>query len=113
MGLLPVERLSTDEIIAASTYLCGACSCQVKSGNPGHDLLFKTPWHEHLHHGLVVVEKELPPLPSTGDLLPERPADLQPVPTPKRRFSFGGYLVAGLIAFLGLGTLVVFRKKGA
>ncbi len=116
MGLLPAARLSTAGIIAASTYLCGACSCQVKSGNPGHDLLFKTPWHEHLHHGLVVVEKELPPLPSTGDLLPERPTDFQSdptVPTPKRRFSFGGYLVAGLIIFLGLGSLIVFSKKGA
>ncbi len=117
MGLLPASRLGTDGIVAASTYLCGTCSCQVKSGNPGYDLLFHAAWHEHLRHGLVVVEKELPPLPSTGDLFPEQPPEIPrpspAAPAPENHFSLKGYVAAGLLAFLVIGSLIVFRKRGA
>jgi len=43
-GPVPASILDADGIMAASEYFCGACSCQVKSGNPGYDLLFKTRW---------------------------------------------------------------------
>ncbi len=45
--------LSADEFDAATVeeytrFLCGACSCQVKQGNPGFDLLLAVNWDERL-----------------------------------------------------------------
>ncbi len=50
-------------------YLCGPCSCQVKSQNPGMDLLVKANWWTALEGSSVIVEKELPPLSGVEDLI--------------------------------------------
>ena len=43
-GGLTASQMTPERIVAASEYLCGACSCQVKEGNPGYDLLFRRNW---------------------------------------------------------------------
>ena len=43
-GGLTASQMTPERIVAASEYLCGACSCQVKEGNPGYDLLFHRNW---------------------------------------------------------------------
>jgi hypothetical protein len=100
--------LTEDKIVAACAYLCGACSCQVKSGNPGYDLLFRAPWSEHLRDGLVVVDKELPPLPGVGQIGetdpvadPEDSPDSLPAPETATPVSPLWWIAGGLLA-LGL-----------
>ncbi len=38
------KGISTDTIRAASAFICGPCSCQVKEQNPGFDLLLNHDW---------------------------------------------------------------------
>jgi hypothetical protein len=54
--------LTGDNVMFASSYLCGACSCQVKDENPGIDLLVAANWEEAVAGSEVIVEKVLPPL---------------------------------------------------
>lgn len=58
-GALPASQMTEDRVFAACEYLCGACSCQVKSGNPGYDLLFKTSWDTHLNAEVITAESEI------------------------------------------------------
>ncbi|MCH2064092.1 MAG: hypothetical protein MK194_10245, partial [Roseibacillus sp.] len=43
-GGMAASQATAERIVGASEYLCGACSCQVKEGNPGYDLLFQRNW---------------------------------------------------------------------
>lgn len=65
---LPASRMTEDLILGGCRYLCGACSCQVKDNNPGTDIVIQEAWQDHLTDGLVVVDRELPPLEGVGDL---------------------------------------------
>lgn len=38
------KGIHADNILEASTYLCGACSCEIKEQNPGIDLLMAADW---------------------------------------------------------------------
>lgn len=58
-GPLPATQMTDDRLLAACQYLCGACSCQVKSGNPGYDLLFQTNWDAHLGNTVLTAESPL------------------------------------------------------
>ena len=58
-GALPASRMTVDHIFGACEYLCGACSCQVKNGNPGYDLLFKTTWDSYLNSEVLTAESEI------------------------------------------------------
>lgn len=42
------ETLDADAIAETTRFLCGACSCQVKQGNPGFDLLLDVDWEQRL-----------------------------------------------------------------
>lgn len=61
--------ITRDNIVEYSTYICGACSCEVKEQNPGVDLLITADWDTALHGSEVVIEKILPPLEGTALLL--------------------------------------------
>ena len=65
---LPASRMTEALILGGCNYLCGACSCQVKDQNPGLDIVVQEDWSKHLQSGMVVVEKELPPLEGVGGL---------------------------------------------
>jgi hypothetical protein len=69
--------LTADNVMFASSYLCGACSCQVKDENPGVDLLVAANWDEAVAGSTVIVEKVLPPLEGFAGLMAQ--ADV-PVP---------------------------------
>jgi hypothetical protein len=58
-GPVSATGLTIDRIFGACEYLCGACSCQVKQGNPGYDLLFKTSWDAHLNSTIITAESEI------------------------------------------------------
>jgi hypothetical protein len=48
------KGINADNLYEASTYLCGACSCEIKEQNPGIDLLMKADW------GAVGTDEEMP-----------------------------------------------------
>jgi len=119
LGPAPASGMPEERIVQACAYLCGACSCQVKSGNPGYDILFRAPWSEHLQEGLVVIDKELPPLPGVGQLtqktpVPDPEGDPTAVPAPETSPSLpplwwiGGGLMAVILAG---GSVMMLRKK--
>ena len=58
-GGLSAAQSSIERIVVASEYLCGACSCQVKEGNPGYDLLFKTNWDALLQVEEITADSEI------------------------------------------------------
>ena len=56
-------------MMEACSYLCGACSCEVKRENPGIDLVMNKNWKKFLVGSEVIVDKVLPPLEGVGDLV--------------------------------------------
>jgi len=55
------EEIEPDWIDEVSVFLTGPCSCQVKAGNPGYDLLMTVDWYGGLENR-DDIEKALPPL---------------------------------------------------
>lgn len=123
---LPASRASEALIMQGCTYLCGACSCTVKDNNPGIDLIIDQNWQKHLSDGLIVVEKELPPLEGVGDLTEAKVGVLAAADSgagnagetlavsDKRKQSGSSYLIylgAGFVVLLVLGTVLVKRKS--
>ncbi len=73
------EGIEPGNIEMASAYICGACSCQVKLGNPGVDLLSHMDWYSYLEGSEVVHDRALPPLTGTGDLAEPETSVSEPV----------------------------------
>ncbi len=48
LEVLLAKEIDDESVEDLTSYLCGACSCQVKQQNPGFDLLFATNWEERL-----------------------------------------------------------------
>lgn len=55
------KGINSDTIRAASKFICGPCSCQVKEQNPGFDLLLEHSWEQSV--GDVFISQ---PIPGTG-----------------------------------------------
>ena len=110
-GPLLGSSITPDTILTACEYLCGACSCQVKSGNPGYDLLFQANWQEKLQSGLVVIDKQLPTvLPSLNDETP--PQLSEPNLHDTYHLSPTPILIATLIILsLIIGSVLLLKKS--
>jgi len=61
--------VTRENVLEASGYLCGACSCEVKDQNPGMDLLMTMNWNMAMEGSQVILDKILPPLEGTAVLL--------------------------------------------
>lgn len=68
LGPMVGDEIIVKHLKQLSMYLCGACSCQVKSQNPGIDFLTNLDWLSYLAGSEVVLDKELPPLIGVIDL---------------------------------------------
>jgi hypothetical protein len=68
--LLPLigGGINAENLTTTSQYLAGACSCQVKAGNPGVDTLTHLNWASFLEGSEVVQDKALPPLVGIADI---------------------------------------------
>jgi len=109
---LPASRMTEQLILGGCNYLCGACSCQVKDQNPGVDIVIQEDWSKHLTGGLVVVEKELPPLEGVGDLAKqEKPADETSEPNTTQTLSTTSQ--PNNLLYVGGGILVLLRSVGS
>jgi hypothetical protein len=111
-GPLLGSSITPEAILTACEYLCGACSCQVKSGNPGYDLLFQANWQKNLQSGLVVIDKHLPAiLPSLNDEVPPT----KPISSALHDSSYivphTGLIVGLIVLILIIGTVLLMKKS--
>ena len=61
--------ITLDHTLGASTYLCAACSCQVKEENPGLDMLMAVKWADHMLGNLIIEDRVLPPLEGIAEII--------------------------------------------
>jgi len=109
-GPLLGSTITPDTIMNACEYLCGACSCQVKSGNPGYDILFLANWREKLNSGLVVVDKKLPnTLPTLNDGSNDEPENKAVLNSSFAKFTI--ILIIGIGVILIIGTVLILKKN--
>ncbi|EDM28648.1 hypothetical protein LNTAR_08764 [Lentisphaera araneosa HTCC2155] len=59
---VPESKLNEAGVVEMCQYLCGRCSCTVKSENPGMDLLMNISWDQYVAEGSMQVREILPPL---------------------------------------------------
>ncbi|MEM7383733.1 MAG: hypothetical protein AAF514_02205 [Verrucomicrobiota bacterium] len=120
LDVIPGTAIGEDTIAAACRYLCGACSCQVKSENPGMDLLIEADWASVLDDQVFVVEREAPPLEGVGSLLttdesvpsPPTPPEAASVPSSFFKLATGVGLVLVLVVVVAiLGSWIVTRRS--
>ena len=62
------EDITLEHTLGASTYLCAACSCQVKEENPGLDMLMAVKWADHMLGSLIIEDRTLPPLEGIAEI---------------------------------------------
>jgi hypothetical protein len=122
--LLPLIAggINAENLTTTAQYLAGACSCQVKSGNPGIDTLTHLNWASFLEGSEVVLDKVLPPLIGTAELasvgvaskpLPEAPVEKE-VPTVATASSLSRNLMiilGSVILVLALVSVKLVKKK--
>jgi hypothetical protein len=114
---LPASKMNAASIQAASAYLCGECSCQVKDQNPGVDLILNVSWEERLEGNLVMLEKPLPPLSGFGVGAVAEPASL-PAPASAPASETPDSPTAsqtswlGRVALMALGSLLALAMVG-
>lgn len=71
------DDIQSDWIDQVTAFLTGPCSCQVKSGNPGYDLLMTVDWYAGLANA-GELEKALPPLVSPSGIASAAKASTAP-----------------------------------
>ena len=124
---LPASKMEAELISLASTYICGACSCEVKRGNPGADLLLTADWSEVLEGSEMVIDKTLPPLEGAGALVigtvppaalgeAEKPAE--PESDKKQPAKFGSPLLTNMmwvcgVLLVALMGVTIFMKRSS
>ena len=115
-GPLLGSSITPEAILTACEYLCGACSCQVKSGNPGYDLLFQAHWQKNLQSGLIVIDKQLPSILPT---LNEESSPPDPPESSRHQSALNTYFIpispiliaAVIVLTLIIGTILIMRKS--
>jgi hypothetical protein len=95
----------------ASTYLCAACSCQVKDQNPGLDMLMSVKWADHMLGSLIIEDRVLPPLEGIAELVDhpdvKNPTQKQPVRPSTQNEEAKGSIPISLIFTLSAITILV------
>ena len=115
------QDLTLEHTLGASSYLCSACSCQVKEENPGLDMLMAVKWDEHMLGSLIIEERELPPLEGIGEIIESQPAlhpaqNQHPVETHGKNenddfLSTGPIVALSVLAILIFGSFYLRRKS--
>jgi hypothetical protein len=110
------KELTPANIGDVASFLCGACSCEVKEQNPGWDLLLAADW-DALIDNPVVKDPELPPLISLSAMAasaqPQPAVARQPAPpTADNALSRNLLLVIAVVVLAAIaGTVIVKRKS--
>jgi hypothetical protein len=110
--------ISGKNIAMAGMYICGRCSCQAKAGNPGVDLLSHVDWASYLAGSEVVIDRELPPLMGTADLVVAEVAPEEALEIPSRADTSSplgrnmvGVFAGGLAVMLGATFVMIKRVR--
>lgn len=110
------DGINAENIEMAAMYVCGICSCQVKAGNPGIDLLSHIDWYSYLDGSEVVIDRALPPLSGTAEWTGEKPAPAEPQAPPEIKAhpsALRRNLVIAIAAVVGIlfGTSLNMMKR--
>ncbi len=118
--LMKEEFIADEYIERVVEFLTGACSCEVKSLNPGFDILIPVDWIGGITEEYVF-DAILPPLttpsinePSPPDpeiVSPEKHIDVQKDSEPRLFGDVLGVFILVVLGVLGLTTWFVVRKK--
>ncbi|MDP7024740.1 MAG: hypothetical protein QGH42_10950 [Kiritimatiellia bacterium] len=108
------KGINADIVERASVFVTGSCSCEVKSGNPGVDLLISANWNDVLTK-FEYKEDALPPLTGIASGVPVASA---PVAVEDAIASDAGgntakntiIALAGLAALVFIGSLIVLWR---
>ncbi len=108
-AVIMMDKFIAEEYMErVAEFLTGACSCEVKSLNPGFDVLIPVDWIGGITEEYVF-DAELPPLTSPSAALePEVALVDEPLEKSETRL-FGSVLGAFLLAVLGALGLVTWR----
>jgi hypothetical protein len=107
------EDITLDHTIGASSYLCAACSCQVKEENPGLDMLMAVKWADHMLGNLIIEDRVLPPLEGIAEIInavagtPAKGQN-QEAETTRDNPEDHSYVPMGLIVTLSAVAILVF-----
>ncbi|NQZ57448.1 MAG: hypothetical protein HRT88_08265 [Lentisphaeraceae bacterium] len=123
------KGINPDNIKDQGAYLAGACSCEIKSQNPGLDLLINFDWEEFLKNKSTVKDKILPSLSGIGALqrpshklkedsplekAVKQPEDLTKSSEASDKKQQGTAIISsqslGIILLLSLIVLMIFKK---
>ena len=108
------EDITLEHTLGASSYLCSACSCQVKEENPGLDMLMAVKWDDHMLGSLIIEDRVLPPLEGIGEII-----NSEPTPPPAQNQKTGettdkpkedSSIPIGLIVVLSVLAIIVFSS---
>ena len=107
------KDITLEHTLGASSYLCSACSCQVKEENPGMDMLMAVKWADHMLGSLIIEDRILPPLEGIAEVIkaaPELPAAVESrdVVTGNDETEEGSSISIGLIVVLSALAILVF-----
>ncbi len=100
-------------ITKAAQFMTGPCSCLIKEGNPGTDLLIMADWESHIEDQGPGMPTPLPPLPSALDEL-NPPGAGPPTPAIQHSSTFVTVLIISLVilAFcIALGGIILYRRR--
>ena len=113
------EDITLEHTLGASSYLCAACSCQVKEENPGLDMLMAVKWADHMLGNLIIEDRTLPPLEGIAEIIKvdsDTPAEEQNQDAgaihdnPEDRSSITTALVVTLSAIAILGFIILSSR---
>lgn len=80
LAVLKAGEIDEAAVEESTRFLCGACSCQVKQGNPGFDLLLNVDWEQRLW-GETVTDETEKAMPAGETVASESEPALVPIPT--------------------------------
>lgn len=111
--------INAENVMIDSTYLCDACSCQVKKENPGIDILMSAPWDRALRDSRFVLDKFLPPLEGTAILAHSAGSTADAAdtaagaekPTMKETFKINPLLAVGAVVGILFGSVALMTLK--
>jgi hypothetical protein len=112
LAALAGEELNAENIVAATEYLCGACSCEIKAQNPGMDMLLAVNWEDAIEER-TIQDPPLPPLVSLSSLA----ASAKPAATPPSAAGDSGlrrnliFVLAIVLGVALLGTITFLRRQ--
>lgn len=97
--------IDAENIANACAFLVGRCSCEIKEGNPGMDLLIAAQWGEDTSLTDSFREISLPPLPGAGSIAaeppPAKPAPERAAPKASEQSSSGGAIPRNALIAVG------------